>query len=353
MSFKANATEHMPLTSIRGIAALWVVGCHLAGALKTITPEPVRIALDPGWLGVDVFFILSGFILALVYQDMSISNAPAFLWKRLVRVYPLNIFLTSIVAGLALIGIPYGVFINWPALPYFYAMTESLLSVPVGGWISTNWSVGVELLCYLAFPFVIAAIRRFPSIVLAVAAAAMLTIEYRVSAQQMTQWWGTGAIMRGASGFGLGMILGTLALSAPRSLSRFSSAIEVSALLAIVLCVWTGEINFVPPLAGILILSLYFDAGVIARALHNKWLFRLGLISYSVYLIHGVLLGRYNYNAIIWAKSIGGWQAALLWSTIFLACTFTVSALTYRFVEQPCRKIRFGRVHYRIRRAVR
>ena len=58
------------LTGVRGIAALWVVVLHGANytSASTLLPEWTSNLINKGWLGVDLFFILSGFVIAYVHQ---------------------------------------------------------------------------------------------------------------------------------------------------------------------------------------------------------------------------------------------------------------------------------------------
>lgn len=76
----------IPLTSLRGLAALAVMGFHFALLLPGL---PV---FNRGFLGVDLFFLLSGFILTHVYHDR--LEARSFFSARFARTYPLHLFMT-------------------------------------------------------------------------------------------------------------------------------------------------------------------------------------------------------------------------------------------------------------------
>jgi len=81
------------LTGLRGLAALWVLGYH-------------AWSIPGGYLGVDLFFALSGFVLALNYGDAALHASPRrygqFLGKRLVRLYPAHLcaLLLTLACGL-------------------------------------------------------------------------------------------------------------------------------------------------------------------------------------------------------------------------------------------------------------
>src|SRR5271156_6454871 len=93
-----------PLTGVRGLAALWVLFFHL-DAFVPIGEVPV---ISMGYVGVDVFFVLSGFILGHVhlddFVDLSIGGIKRFLALRLSRVYPVH-FTMLIMATLFAVGL--------------------------------------------------------------------------------------------------------------------------------------------------------------------------------------------------------------------------------------------------------
>ena len=95
------------LTAIRGIASFWVLLYHLRHELKHLFPEFFQLnkgLLKSGFLGVDLFFVLSGFVLALNYQRkfqaVDRNAYIEFLWKRLARIYPVYIACLLITLGI-------------------------------------------------------------------------------------------------------------------------------------------------------------------------------------------------------------------------------------------------------------
>src|SRR5471032_1559875 len=80
-----------PLTALRFFAAMWVVLYHY---WPNLNGEHMPALVAHGYLGVELFFVLSGFILCHVYLDQFASGRfryGGFLWARLARVYPLHI----------------------------------------------------------------------------------------------------------------------------------------------------------------------------------------------------------------------------------------------------------------------
>src|SRR5258707_9682457 len=101
----SNTAQYVPArTGIRALAALLVLGMHteqnVPFGLNSVLPFFAR-----GYLGVDFFFVLSGFIITHVYfASLAPPNRSAvqiFLWHRLIRLYPVHI---TVLAGLVAVG---------------------------------------------------------------------------------------------------------------------------------------------------------------------------------------------------------------------------------------------------------
>jgi peptidoglycan/LPS O-acetylase OafA/YrhL len=92
------------LDTLRGMSALAVCWYHFSGS-SMIGAGPIRTSGEYGWLGVEVFFVISGFVipLALLKERYSLSNYRTFMLKRLARLYPP--YLASVVVGFALLAL--------------------------------------------------------------------------------------------------------------------------------------------------------------------------------------------------------------------------------------------------------
>ena len=89
--------EIRALTGLRIVAAVWVVLHHFEGVVTQAFGEylrPLHPLMATGWLGVDLFFLLSGFVLTHSYlhrmgATFSLRGSACFLWARIARVWPL------------------------------------------------------------------------------------------------------------------------------------------------------------------------------------------------------------------------------------------------------------------------
>ena len=148
------------LTGIRGVAALWVVAHHLAGGYGLAASNHF---LREGYLAVDLFFVLSGFVLALNHgEDLAAnrtSSSTFYLW-RLGRIYPLYFVLISMTEAV-LLGVggtappPIAILLNLTLTQSWFGPFEVL---------GPSWSLSVEVVAYLAFPWIAAwAFRSRPT----------------------------------------------------------------------------------------------------------------------------------------------------------------------------------------------
>ena len=135
-----------PLTALRFLAAGWVV-------LYTFWPN-LAVGFTPalaakGYLGVEMFFVLSGFILSHVYLEAAGEKQfgyGSFLWARLARVYPLHIATLVGIGLMAAAAIAAGMAIDpnilgWKSLPANLTLTHAWGLAPQAGWNHPSWSI--------------------------------------------------------------------------------------------------------------------------------------------------------------------------------------------------------------------
>ena len=146
-----------PLTALRFAAALWVVSYHYWPHLAGVA-TPGLVA--NGYLGVELFFVLSGFILSHVYLESfgeGRFHYGKFLWARIARVYPLHIAVLAGLGALAVAATVAGMtlgtgLVNWAALPANLLMLHAWGLAPAAAWNHPSWSISAEWFAYLSFP---------------------------------------------------------------------------------------------------------------------------------------------------------------------------------------------------------
>jgi len=348
-------------TSLRGIAALLVVFYHFRfGYAFHFGWETATPFFAKGYLWVDLFFILSGFVIA--YSAQADERAPYdwpqirdFWVARFARIYPLHfvclLALLAIQAALLLLGRMSGIGIGnpelWSAASMLNFVEQLFLLNAWGitgrvGWNIPSWSISAEMVAYLAFPALAALLVRGGKL----ATAALLT-----GATAFYLWVGVTsgdlniviglAVLRCLAGFSLGMIVYRLR----GWLDGLSSAVlgmAQAAGLTIVLPVLLLGLNDVLAIPGfvLLIASTWPDRGWLARPLALPILFWLGEISYSVYLVHVVLLPSWGVvmGAILGKLGIAPMLARTVIMGGGLTMVLIVATFTYHVVEKPARK---------------
>ena len=145
-----------PLTVLRFFAAGWVVLYDYLPRLVVHLPTLVT----HGYLGVEIFFVLSGFILTHVYGRQFVERRfhyGEFLWARLARIYPVHIAtligLAALIGAARLLGADVGEAVTAPtSLPAELLLLHGWGFAPLGGWNHPSWSLSAEWFAYVAFP---------------------------------------------------------------------------------------------------------------------------------------------------------------------------------------------------------
>lgn len=284
------------LDSLRGIGALAVMMYHAAVAAFG-GADGLGILLIPfrGYLAVDLFFTLSGFVLAHVYSadfanKMSLRRNAAFLWARLARIYPLH--LLSILLLLRL----YGQTSSYSGR----ALVLNLLLLqgpwlPHATWNPPSWSISAEWHAYLLFPVLCAALWRLPpkaaaAVAIACASALVLTCaESQWSLAAVTT--GPLSLARALPEFVTGMLVyrvyrtGWCRALWQSDLFLASTAVAILALS----CAWPTDLAIILLLPGLL-LAAATNEGHAKSLLISRPLQFLGDISYSLYMVHYVCI---------------------------------------------------------------
>src|ERR1700761_332984 len=169
--------EIKALTGLRIVAAVWVVLFHFRPMLTDASPD-VRDALAPilncGAQGVDLFFILSGFVLAWNYLDRmgrawTLRATVRFLWLRLARVWPVYLVTLHLAALWVIFTLHVG-HVPSPDADQLSAVSyvRQILLVQLWfqpyfdgtSWDGPAWSISAEWLAYLLFGVLVLVILR-------------------------------------------------------------------------------------------------------------------------------------------------------------------------------------------------
>jgi len=335
------------LTTLRFLAALWVV---LFAAWPHLDVGFVPVAVTKGYLGVEVFFVLSGFILSHVYLEAAGRKEGfsyrGFLWARIARVYPLHLVTLAGMIGLGVVATMAGIavsdsLIDWRSLPAHISLTHAWGLASSAAFNHPSWSISAEWFAYLSFPafaFVAWRMRERPVLATAIAAGGALALYAAFepvagfSLTEATFRWGA---LRIVPCFALGCALYLIHRRAP---VRHGGLIALVCGAGVIACASLGLWDpLVVLFAGGMILGLGGLENERAGLLASKAGVYLGEISYSIYMVCApVLLLGVN----VAARLTGADDKRLhviVWLAV-LAAIPVAAALTYHLVERPARK---------------
>jgi peptidoglycan/LPS O-acetylase OafA/YrhL len=358
-----SSREHLAsLTPLRGIAALWVVLFHYCWHFPAVHPDRYTGAVYKGYLAVDLFFMLSGFVISHVYhrafaRQVTGRHYRDFLKARVARIYPLHLtvlllFVMTALGERAAVYANGGSFgpirlVGERSLGGFFANLLMLQGIWARelSWNDPAWSISLEFLAYFLFPLLFSWLwRAAPTAKAGIAGLLVLVLGSLAysTGDDFNQWNGVSAILRCLPEF----LIGALLYSAHRgqvlgSLLASDAALLAAISLLIAMLHFAAPDFSIIPLFALLLLTAVANRGRLSPLLNSAPLLWLGNISYSLYLIHWFVLfvtteAIRAYPGIDFAKLPAGLSLALI--TAMLATSLSLATLSYRFVEVAGRR---------------
>ena len=285
--------NYATLDAMRGTAAIAVVLYHLGALLY-----PIQLA-ERGYLAVDFFFVLSGFIVAYAYEERlekGLSRFDFFL-IRLIRFYPLYIvgLLIALIKALAQIsigdaqsmdvgGLLATVLLAIGFLPSPFGRLDELFPLNVAAW-----SLFLELTVNIAYAIARPRLSNICILAILIVSGSMLTWEAFHSTSLMggafwSEWW-TG-IFRVTFSFFMGVLLYRKRADLLRHLPNITSWMLLSCLAALLAARIPTAFSAWYDLIFIVLLSPALVMLGAKTGNHNRGFTYLGLISYPLYVIH-------------------------------------------------------------------
>lgn len=350
--------EILPLTSLRGIAALWVVTTHLSmGVLNEYLPTfsektdfgIFTLMIANGHYAVDFFFVLSGFIMCYVYQDKLISNFSKaniynFYIARIARLWPVTSFF-SILLFVPLIA---GIWeserdintLNFIASIFFLDLAlgmDAAINQPA-------WSISAEFFAYLLFPLFLIFLKRDWKAVHLSALIVVLTFFYAYidSLDSSLKIENSGfTLMRVSIGFFCGCLI--YSISQKIQIERYANVGLVCFLALFLFCIIFFPLTaFIFPLIPWIILFLAYSDNAAAKFMSIKPMHYLGKISFSIYLAHYPFIELMEAVAGNYFESLNPQEDQnfiRIYLLLMIAGTTTIAAFSYHMIEMPFRNM--------------
>jgi len=299
----ADSHEIRPLTGIRGLAAMAVVLFHfysswvlLLPSLKVVAPLALR-----GGLGVDLFFILSGFILSYVYNvgdsRMGLSEYRRFLWYRLARILPNHLATLVMLMILIVCAKRYGVTLtgDYPlsGLPFQITMTHAWPFINGGKWNYPSWTISAEWFAYLCVFPISWNILKFRFSQWASVAIAYIILFMLVFALPDQAFLHFHALLQVSCEFIAGSMLFGAYLHAGsvtracHNYGTFIFLVIIGLLLVDATCMPFASVVVIL-LFPLLLLGLTSETSIVSRIVSTPPALWLGRISYALYMSHAI-----------------------------------------------------------------
>lgn len=347
---KAGTSELKSLTALRGVAAMAVVLTHFSATAQEHAAVTIPSLVPHGYVAVDFFFVLSGFIMSYTYLPDFRARGPRaygpFLAKRVARIVPLNLAVLALMAAAGAVCV-------WAiGSNLIYPVVHPLTDFPInavmlqGLGIGTNlngpsWSISVEFMAYFIFPLVLLLVYgRWPLLVAALLAglAGLLWIALSLPRLGMNTdgaladivrcfcefTWGVAAHRlyqaKGAGWLGRDEVTIALSLAAAGSLvARY----DLPAVLVFPL----------------LVVAYAKNKGLAARIVQSPPVYFLGVVSFSLYLLHNLFRGVELHMFRALYPDPVGMVPALIFAFLGGCSVIPFAWLAYVTVERPGRQV--------------
>jgi peptidoglycan/LPS O-acetylase OafA/YrhL len=356
------------LTGVRIVAAMWVVLFHVRGNIAAEFPwldAVIGPLLAHGELGVDLFFALSGYVLALNYGErmgirLDRQATVKFWWARLARVWPAYAFMlvfTAIWHGILLArqsADPVAVK-DYSIASFLRQLTLVVQWTEPGfdrlTWNGAAWSVSAEAFAYLLYPIIALLIfrlnRAFSTRSLVVMAAVVLFpvvfFSYVLGLYGPWMW-----VLRILCAFTAGALMFYIVRRLPDTgrMRMLASHLLVLAIVVLVAgCYFmhlTGRARYVGLLIPVLVMMVG-TLGVadrhIARLLGTRALVIGGMASYSIYLVHMPLIEIFWKMQMTFPEALGtGTVGAKVGFALMPVVVSVLGYMLWRHFEEPARR---------------
>jgi peptidoglycan/LPS O-acetylase OafA/YrhL len=333
------------LTGLRGVAAIWVMLMHF----REITPTRVwefpvlDTIIANGAYGVDIFFVLSGFILSHVYASsfcngLGVDQIREFMLYRFARIYPVHFVTLAIMLVLLATKLMMSGSGGIPERydPVTIIMTLVLMHAWIPGMETPNmpaWSISAEWFAYISFPVLCFFLSRGKW-----ARALYVAIGLGLASFEP---FGHYPLSHVLSGFLIGMAA-YRAMPADHwiKIGRFAG-LGVTAAIAYWAQGPAPQVEIGLLLFGVLIMTLADSNDLLSRFLSLRVMVYLGEISYSLYMVHWPV--RVIVRNVLQVHGLLDNLPPAFVVCAFVSVAFLGAMASYHFVERPGRALLRGR----------
>jgi peptidoglycan/LPS O-acetylase OafA/YrhL len=357
---QAHSGRVLELDGVRALAVLGVIACHVFvvapnhNHMPTGLPAPLDVLFAHGWLGVDLFFVLSGLLITSILLGSKEKGAGAYLGRfyerRALRILPLYLLILAILA-VAYVPISGAAFLYYSLA--FGANFAPLGHVSVPNGAGPFWSLAVEEQFYLFWPVLVLLLDRRKLFIILFAILAIepflrfwyldgfytwLRCDGLAAGALLALWFSSKQRSRRADDIVTVALLGLAATVAIVSIPYGGShAGPLSAAERISEAIWV--------FAAVIVFAVSRAGSSVTRLLRTRFAIVTAEFSYCLYLIHVPLVDAYDTLVQRFVPQFpvaaGALGANLVRGVIVIALAYAVAAVSRRYVELPF--LRMGR----------
>jgi peptidoglycan/LPS O-acetylase OafA/YrhL len=338
--------EIKSLTTLRAIAAGLVFFYHFVYLRNPVPASNViEVVTQNGFIGVNIMFVLSGFVLTLRYYcDVEEQRLQwkDYIKRRVIRLYPSYFFL---LAAIALLGAPINV--------SNVTITQGFFTQYFQTGIINSWSLTAEECFYLLLPILLWPLVRYKRLTVNAIMLGAWAMGLLLLGLSLVRWSNASGIATQAGfladdvfmltrtffGYGVEFAVGMFAALLYRQRGAFgvttSSIMAAASIAGVTLCLYLMTLYpdpiplrtlryIVAVLSSILVFALTCETLVLSRLLSLRPFVYLGRLSYGLYLV--------QLTPVVWFMT--DWP---VWS-FYIGCNL-VSALLYHLIEKPAREL--------------
>jgi exopolysaccharide production protein ExoZ len=321
-----SAAQLESIQVLRAVAALVVLAAHL----PVLSPDLPRFAA--GEAGVDLFFVVSGFVMVISSGQRKSEGPARFLLRRLIRIVPLYWVVTTLyVANSVLTTLPHKAY----DVPYILA---SYLYIPwrspdghVEPVVGQGWTLNYEMAFYFLFAAALLLPRWLGLLATGTALTALVILGACLELPMPLKFWTSTILLEFAIGIGIGAAFeAQLTL---RPVWRAAAVLGgVAAILVTALTVglpsWRGVVWGLP--SGLIVAGAALGPWPIF--IGQRILLAIGDASYAIYLLHGAVI-RLLTHAVRDLLPIS------ITIAVAVGMTIAISLLAHALFERPMKRI--------------
>lgn len=336
---------YIGIDAVRFLAALLVAVHHLGYTgwtnprsfpFKVMARETLAVPAIGwgwmGWIGVEIFFVISGVVIA---NSASGRSAIDFAKGRAVRLFPAAIVCSLIIGAL--------IYFRGITLPHLWLrVLASALLLPIPFWVDpVLWTLSVELVFYtVVFVWIIRSRKPVNLVQLSMILVGWSCIWFVIQILDLPvhETWARLLLLRHAPFFALGMLIQIRSHGPLGSAGRIATGvatvncmIEISVMTAVSVPGKTSLLYAMPVATWLIAVAIIYYSVVATRGFRqSKFLRRVGLMTYPLYLTHSVVGGSaiyflYSYNFSVLVSVVSGISLS------------SIAALLITYIERPLR----------------